>query len=127
MDILINNPIKISINTIEIDEHWPSLKLYISIDIEKSGFELKNVSEAWFECHVFDSFIKDLQLSKFAVFKDMNDNFKLEIDIKKNKMCWISLKKDINENISKSEGYERIDLDDRDNILNAFIAYPKWW
>lgn len=35
MDILINNPIKISIDTIEIDEHWPSLKLYISIDIEK--------------------------------------------------------------------------------------------
>lgn len=85
------------------------------------------MSEAWFECNVFDSFIKDLQLSKFAVFKDMNDNFKLEIDIKKNKMCWISLKKDINENISKSEGSERIDLDDRDNILNAFIAYPKWW
>ena len=127
MDILINNPIKISTDTIEIDEHWPSLKLCISIDIEKSSFELKNVSVAWFECHVFDSFIKDLQLSKFAVFKDMNDNFKLEIDIKNNKMCWISFKKDINENISKSEGYERIDLDDRDNILNAFIAYPKWW
>ena len=35
MDILINNPIKISIDTIEIDEHLPSLKLYISIDIEK--------------------------------------------------------------------------------------------
>jgi len=42
-------------------------------------------------------------------------------------MCWISLKKDINENISKSEGFERIDLNDRDNILNVFIAYPKWW
>ena len=42
-------------------------------------------------------------------------------------MCWILLKKDINENISKSEGFERIDLNDRDNILNAFIAYPKWW
>ena len=52
MDILINNPIKISINTIEIDEHLPSLKLCISIDIEKSGFELKNVSVAWFECNV---------------------------------------------------------------------------
>lgn len=85
------------------------------------------MSVAWFECNIFDSFIKDLQLSKFAVFKDMNDNFKLEIDIKNNKMCRISFKKDINENISKSEGYERIDLDDRDNILNAFIAYPKWW
>lgn len=41
------------------------------------------MSVAWVECHVFDSFIKDLQLSKFAVFKDMNDNFKLEKDIKK--------------------------------------------
>lgn len=85
------------------------------------------MSVAWVECHVFDSFIKDLQLSKFAVFKDMNDNFKLEKTLKKNKMCWILLKKDINENISKSEGFERIDLNDRDNILNAFIAYPKWW
>ncbi|MBI0180826.1 hypothetical protein H3V11_02560 [Snodgrassella sp. W8158] len=85
------------------------------------------MSVAWFECNVFDSFIKDLQLSKFAVFKDMNDNFKLEIDIKKKKLYWFSLEEDINENISKSEGYERIDLDDRDNILNAFIAYPKWW
>ena len=35
MDILINNPIKISIDTIEIDEHLPSLELCISIDIEK--------------------------------------------------------------------------------------------
>lgn len=51
------------------------------------------MSVAWFECNVFDFFIKDLQLSKFTVFKDMNDNFKLEIDIKNNKMCWISFKK----------------------------------
>lgn len=127
MDILINKPIKISIDTIEIDEHIPSLKLCISIDFEKNGFELKTVSVAWFKCKALDSFIKNLELSKLAVFKDMDGNFKLKIDIKKKKLYWSSLKEGINGNTFKSEGNEQIDLDDIDNILNAFKAYPKWW
>ena len=127
MDILINKPIKISIDTIEIDEHLPSLKLCISIDFEKKGFELKTVSVAWFKCKVLDSFIKNLELSKLAVFKDMDGNFKLKIDTKKKKLYWSYLKESINGNTFKSEGNEQIDLDDIDNILNAFKAYPKWW
>lgn len=127
MDILINNPIKISIDTREIDDRLPSFYLYVSIEIEKFDYVLKVAITSWFECEVFDSFIRNIQSSKLAIFHDMNNNFRLEIDLSANRLYWFSCKTDINGNEARSEGHETINIHDKDNILSTFKAYPKWW
>ena len=127
MDIYINNPIQINIDTLELDEYLPSLNLKTIVCIEKENYSLKIELISWFECSVFSSFIVDLQNYKVAVFKNINNNFRLEIYIENKSMYWFLSKEDLHGNISKTEGNEIICIDDRDNILNAFKAYPKWW
>lgn len=127
MDIVINHPIKIAIDTVGIDERLPSLELCIQVIIQKNGYVLKTISTTWFECSIFDSFIDALQSSKVVIFHDIDHEFILEIDTKNNKMSLISFKKDINGNLSKAESHEKIDLDNKNLILNSFKEYPKWW
>lgn len=127
MDIIINHPIKIFMETIEVDDHLPSLKFNIKFFINKYDFNAALECNFWVECIVFDSFIKNLQSSKLAILHDFDHNMKLEINATQKKMYWFCMKDDLNRNVVKFEGKEQISLDEQKEVLNQFQAYPKWW
>ncbi|MDF7675806.1 hypothetical protein PT286_03540 [Neisseriaceae bacterium ESL0693] len=127
MDIMINHPIKIFMETIEIDDHLPSLKFNIKFFIDKYGFNASLEGNFWIECIVFDSFIKNLQSSKLAILHDLDQNMKLEINTAQQKMYWFCVKDDLNGNLVRFESTEQISLDEQKEVLNQFQAYPQWW
>lgn len=127
MDILINKPIKISLDTIDIDKHLPSLEFCIQISTQKTGYTTNISYNTWIECDIFDSFISKLKNAETACLYDMDKNFKLQINVEKSKMLWSITSCDLKGNFSKSEGVELLDLSDINLILETFNQYPKWW
>jgi len=127
MKIEINKLVKIVFDVKDFDEHLPSVQFEVRIDVQKFAYNLCTESSFWFECRIFDEFIKDMQKNQCAVLKDINESFEIIIDPHKETLQWLMRKEDLEGNVSVAQGAEKLMADMRGVICHLFMAYPKWW
>lgn len=127
MDIEIKSPIIITLDVIELDEHIPSLKFNLAIQVDKYNFSLSVSSHVWLECQCFDEFVDKLLNDDIAHLKDMNGCFELIVNPILGWLEWSCAKEDLHGYITVSKGRERLTDDAKSAMYAAFNDYPKWW
>ncbi|WP_137241522.1 hypothetical protein PagCFBP13505_018950 [Pantoea agglomerans] len=127
MDIEINNPINITLDVIELDEHIPSMKINIMIRVNKFGYSSDVNAQSWIECQCFDAFIDSLKRDDIALLKDMNGSFKLLLNPSQGWLEWSSEKEDLDGYITSAKGKEKLTEESKYALYEAFNNYPKWW
>ncbi|MBI6138016.1 hypothetical protein [Serratia plymuthica] len=127
MDIEITSPINITLDVIELDEHIPSLKFNLAIQVNKFNYSLSVTSQLWLECQCFDEFIDNIRNEDIAHLKDMNGGFELILNPVLGWLEWSCAKEDLDGNVTVSKGREKLTDEAKSAIYAAFNNYPKWW
>ena len=128
MDIEITNPIHMTLDVMELDEHLPSMKFNVHIQVEKfGGYKLDIKASVWIECRFFDDFIISMRKGEAALIRDMNSNFELQIDPSRERIEWSLLKEDLDGYSTSVKGYEQLTDESKHAFYDAFNNYPKWW
>lgn len=127
MDIEITSPINITLDVIELDEHVPSLKFNLAIQVNKFNYSLNVSSQLWLECQCFDEFIDSVRNDDIAHLKDMNGCFELILNPVLGWLEWSCTKEDLDGYVTVSKGREKLTDDTRSAIYTVFNNYPKWW
>ncbi|NHB63692.1 MULTISPECIES: hypothetical protein [Morganellaceae] len=127
MDIEIKNPINITLDVIELDEHVPSMKFNLTIRVDKFGYSLDVNMQLWIECQCFDSFIDNLRRNDIARLKDMNGAFELLLNPVQDLLEWSCAKENLDGYITSAKGREKLTDESKCALYEAFNDYPKWW
>lgn len=127
MDIEINHPININLDAVELDEHIPSVKFSITIQVKKFNYSAEVNSQLWIECQIFDEFIDSMRRGDTAVLKDMNDFFELRVNTAQNWLEWSCAREDLEGNVISVQGKEKLTEQSKRTLYEAFNDYPKWW
>jgi len=127
MDIQISSPINITLDVVELDEHVPSLKFNITIQVRKFNFTSEVNSQLWIECQCFDAFIDSMRRSDTAVLKDMNGFFELRVNSIQGCLEWSCVREDLEGNVISVQGKEKLTDQSKCILYEAFNNYPKWW
>jgi len=127
MDIEIHEPLDITLDVIELDEHIPSVKFNITIRVKKFGYTLEVGSQSWIECQCFDDFIENMRKGEIACLKDMNGFFELRLNSVQSCLEWSCAKEDLNGYITSAKGKEKLTDESARSLYEAFNDYPKLW
>ncbi|SES63180.1 hypothetical protein [Thorsellia anophelis] len=127
MDIIIKQPIHIAFETIEFDNHLPSVKFNILIRIDKFTYSCNIKTALWFECEQLDEFMVLLNKRQLASIRDMSNDFQLVLDPKSHTLKWLFRGDNVDSSIMNVSGSEKLTLDMYSHIYEAFNHYPKWW
>jgi hypothetical protein len=127
VDIQIASPIDFSLGVLEFDEHVPSIKA--SIRLEVSGFKYNVLLDTvvWIECAVFDAFVSCLKKKIVATLKDLGEGFELRVDSADGNIYWNISEVDLDGGSVLLKGGRAMSNDEMAFLVNAFEAYPKWW
>lgn len=125
MDIEIKDPIEISMDVLEIDEHLPSMKFTIIINVRETYYSMAISSEIWVECSVFDAFVNSLKRKNKATLIDMDNLFQLVIE--PTQLAWCCSKINLDGRLIQGLGEASLTNDIQQKILDVFEDYPKWW
>ncbi|MCG7366330.1 hypothetical protein MHZ90_09290 [Pantoea sp. ACRSH] len=79
MKIEINKLLKIVFDVKDFDENLPSVQFEVRIDVQNFAYNLCAESSFWFECRIFDEFIKDMQKNQCAVLRISMSPLKLSL------------------------------------------------
>lgn len=127
MDIEITNPINITLDVIELDEHIPSMNFNVVIHVNKFIYSLEINSQLWMECKCIDEFIRNIRDGNIAHLKDMKGCFELILNPLQGWFEWSSSNENLDGYITMSRGREKLTDASKFAIYEAFISYPKWW
>ncbi|WJV55550.1 hypothetical protein PCO85_09265 [Prodigiosinella aquatilis] len=127
MDIEIHDPVNITLDVIELDEHIPSMKFDVTIHVRKFGYSADVNSQIWIECQCFDVFIDSMRVGDVAVLKDMNGLFELLLNPAYGWLEWSCEKEDLDGYITSVKGREKLTEGSGKALYEAFNDYPKWW
>lgn len=125
---------------VDLEENrLPSFKMVANIEIPHPTGILKYIVEdLWFECDVWDNFIKDIrrkntyEINRSATLQDMSNNFLLSISHQEKHIGRIALFLALTEpNTGMGEiniQYKKnIHIDEAHQIIREFLSAQKWW
>src|SRR5471030_3100709 len=95
MDIEIKGPIRIVLDTLELDEHIPSMKFDITFSVENFFYRLEVNFQIWVECQCFDEFVNGIKIGGMAILRDMDGLFELILDPIQGCLDWSCAKEDL--------------------------------
>jgi hypothetical protein len=128
VDIEIDNPIHMTLDVIELDDHLPSMKFSVHMQVEKfGGYNLNINALVWIECQSFDNFVINMRKGEVALLRDMNSNFELQIDPFRGCIEWSLLKEALDGYSTSARGCEKLTDESKRAFYDAFNNYPKWW
>lgn len=127
MDIEIKKPINIMLDVVELDDHIPSIKFNVMINIKKFGYNSEVNTQLWIECECIDEFINHIRDGKTALLKDMNGCFELLLNPSQGWLEWSCAKEDLEGYVTVSKGREKLTDESLSAVYTAFNDYPKWW
>lgn len=127
MDIEITNPINLTLDVVELDEHIPSMKFNLTVQVKKFGYNSMINAQLWIECRYIDDFINKLQDGNTALLNDMNGCFELLLNPSQSLLEWSCAKEDLEGYVTVSKGREKLTNESLNAIYTAFNDYPKWW
>jgi hypothetical protein len=81
MDIQFNEPFEFQLDVVEVDDHVPSLRANVHINMEIGKSKLAYDDCIWLECEVWDRFLKALRTPSIdpVALHDMDEQFALSI------------------------------------------------
>jgi hypothetical protein len=133
--LVINNPVNLKLEVIEIDDYLPSFKVFIEFLVKYPSGLLKYEAEnIWFQCSNWDSFLKQLNLINKGtvneiILHDMSEYFSFKLQNSKGEyymtISWV--KTDNGFGSIKVEYSKSIDGDTLSLIKEKFIEFNKWW
>ncbi|MEX9225937.1 hypothetical protein AB7W58_22895 [Providencia rettgeri] len=125
MDIKIENPIKITLETIGIEDCYSSIEFKITLAGGGINHHQSIELTTWITYSCFDDFIKNINKKSEAILIDISDNFYIKLNI---------------DFIECSFSYENYDFshlslfkikctlnNSYHKIVEAFNDYPRWW
>jgi len=122
-------------DVVEIDEHLPSIKMTVELNIEHpTGKIFYQANDIWFDCSEWDDFTLALkQLSgsnnSKACLENLSDNFKIVFAKDNNiiKLDFTVLENNSGEGIASIKFSSTIGDDLFIPIKNQFVEFEKWW
>ncbi len=131
MTININQPVVLSMDEREIDEHIPSINFHLSMKIQQSFQLVEYCSSVWISCSALDKFMNNMaKINQIpAILLDMNENPLISIKRIGEKTIFevMRYKSGVNQeslNLSYQSG---ISEELFHSIKKEFTNYPKWW
>jgi hypothetical protein len=131
MEIKIEKPFCLKLDVIEIDEHVPSMRMHVTIDVHQVGHGFEYRGDVWFDCSVWDLFVTGLKsIGEWeAQLVDMGGDFTLwvEAGAERLEISWEMNKTDVTGATAAATFRAPIDEDTLAHVKNQFMQFDTWW
>ncbi|WP_316894270.1 hypothetical protein [Ralstonia mannitolilytica] len=131
MEINIEKPFRLHLDVVETDEHVPSMRAQVIIEVRQFGHSLEYRGSLWFDCAVWDAFSERLNSigEEQAVLVDMGNHFALRLNAidGQPKIVWEMKKVDVTGGIATATFQSPIDEDTLAHVKNQFMHFVRWW
>lgn len=131
MEIKIDRPFQLKLEVVATDEHVPSMKADVSVQVQQFGHCLEYRGSLWFECSSWETFVSDLNgIDKTpAKIMDMDDCFVLALgaDSGKPEILWEMKKIALDGSIATAACRFPTDFDTLAHVKRQFTDFPQWW
>ena len=131
MIINIEKPLRLCLGVVETDEHVPSMRMQIAVDVQQFGHKLAYRGNAWFDCATWDTFVQGLagpDTTKISLV-DMGDHFTLTLGVVSGclELAWEMKKRDTSGAITTATFRSPIDADTFAHVTLQFKEFERWW
>ncbi|MHA6881648.1 hypothetical protein [Ralstonia pseudosolanacearum] len=131
MEIRIEKPFRLYIDVIETDEHVPSMRIQVEIEVRQFGHSLEYHGSLWFDCSVWDAFVAGLSsidTAETSLF-DMGGHFVLRLSAVSGKpeISWEVKKAALTGAVATAEFRSPIDEDAVECVRRQFKQLNPWW
>jgi hypothetical protein len=131
MEIKIEKPFTLYLIVVGVDKHIPSMKADVVVEVQQFGHKLECRGSFWFDCGVWDAFVKDLYgiSANEANLVDMGGHFALQVapSLGNHEIAWEMKKVDVMGGIATASFRSPIDDDARSHVTGQFMAFDRWW
>lgn len=131
MEIKIEKPFRLHLDVVETDEHVPSMRTQVVLDVHQFGHSLEYQGSVWFDCSVWDTFVAGLNgISEGeAELVDMGGYFTLRLGVVSGKpvVSWEMKKADVTGAVATAAFRSPIDEDALAHLKNQFKQFNRWW
>ncbi|SQI38548.1 Uncharacterised protein [Leminorella richardii] len=131
MAIVIEQPIKIVLNEIEIDDRIPSVNFDLYIGVNHLMYSTEYKGNIWIPCRELDSFISSFKNgdAAFSLSDTFGNQFITlkQVDDRGYQFCVAKSRKTVNNSAFLVSYSEIICRDVFDAIKSKFIDYPTMW
>jgi hypothetical protein len=131
MEIKIEKPFRLYLDVVETDEHVPSMRMQIVIDVQQFGHSLEYRGSVWFDCSVWDTFVAGLNSTDDgeAQLVDMGGHFTLRLGAVSGKpsISWEMRKAGVTGAVATAAFRSPIDEDTLAHVKNQFVRFDRWW
>ncbi|MBC8042140.1 MAG: hypothetical protein IAF08_01730 [Rhizobacter sp.] len=134
-EIIISEPLSITMNLIEVEERLPSFKMLVKSEVVDLTGSFTYQREVWFECSKWDFFVSKLNhvesCTEKIILIDMDEDFTIAIEKDEN-TARLNFKCSYSP-VSRSRAslvmtYDsKLDKEALEKIKNVFNEFPKWW
>ena len=132
MKIEFEQPIGLSLEVIETDEHVPSMRVNVQIVVAQFQHVSKYEGTFWIECTTWDSFAKSLHgpFEEAVALQDISVCFVIALQKIDGHLTftWEFAKADVGGNRQLKIAFtSTIDDDVLSRIRDGFLEFPAWW
>lgn len=132
MKIEFEQPLGLTLEVIETDEHVPSMRVNVQIVVAQFQSTSKYEGTFWIECTTWDSFVKSLHgpFEEAVALRDISGCFVIALQKIDGRLAfaWEFAKADVGGNRQVKIAFtSAIDDDVLSKIRNEFLEFPAWW
>lgn len=133
MNIDFEVPFGFHLAVVETDDHVPSVRTALQIEIQQFQHLFRYEGSVWIECSVWDEFVQALHVPSYEAtsLHDMNGNFALVLQQQSDSillLTWKFTKADIGgQRQMTAEFASALDADGLSRIREQFDVFPVWW
>jgi hypothetical protein len=131
MKTKIEKPFRLHLDLVDTDEHVPSMRMQVVIDVQQFGHRLEYRGNMWFDCTIWDTFVaglNDIGEDKIELV-DMGGHFTLSVGAVSRKLmmsCEVK-KADVTGAVATAAFRAPIDEDTLAHVKNQFMQFDRWW
>lgn len=132
MKVEFEQPLTFVLEVIETDDHVPSMRVNVQIEVDQFQNTCKYDGTFWIECTTWDSFTKSLHgpFEEAVVLRDISECFVITLQKFDDSLLfsWEFAKTDIGGNRQIKIAFTSAINDDvLSRVRNEFWQFPAWW
>jgi hypothetical protein len=131
MEIKLEKPFRLKLDVAETDEHVPSMRMQVLIEVQQFGHSLEYRGTVWFDCSVWDTFVAGLNLirEEGTELVDMGGHFTLWLGtvFGKPTISWEMKKADVTGAVATAAFRSSVDEDTLVHVRDQFMQFERWW
>jgi hypothetical protein len=131
MEINIEKPLRLCLDVVEVDEHVPSIRMQVMVEVQQFEHRLEYRGNVWFDCSVWNRFLTGLNNidERGTELIDMAGHFTLWLGAESGRttILWRMKKKDTTGAIATADFRASIDEDAFAHVKSQFMQFERWW